>query len=41
MSHKKLRRLLIKLKLKKIIYNIKLNEQNKIINIVNAFSKMN
>ena len=40
MSYKKLRKLLIELRLEKIIYDIKLSEQNKMMNIINDFSKM-
>ena len=40
MSYEKLRRLLIKLRSEEMIYNIKLNEQNEMMNIINNFSKM-
>ena len=40
MSYKKLRRLLIEQEFKEIIYDIKLNEQNKIMNTINDFSKI-
>ena len=39
MNHKKLRKLLIELRLEKMIYDIKLSEQNKMMNIINDFSK--
>ena len=41
MSYEKLKRLLIKLRSEKMIYDIKLNEQNEMINIINDFSKTN
>ena len=40
MSYEKLRRLLIKLRLEKMIYNIKLSEQNEMMNIINNSLKI-
>ena len=39
MNYEKLKRLLIKLRSEEMIYNIKLSEQNEIMNIINDFSK--
>ena len=39
-SYEKLKRLLIKSKSEKIIYDIKLNKQNKMINTIKIFSKI-
>ena len=39
MNYKKLRRLLIELRSERMIYNIKLSEQNEMMNTINDFSK--
>ena len=39
MSYEKLRKLLIKSKSEEMIYDIKLNEQNKMMNTINNFLK--
>ena len=39
MSYKRLRRFLIELRSERIIYDIKFNEQNEVMNIINDFSK--
>ena len=40
MSYEKLKRLLIELRSERMIYDIKLNEQNEMMNIINNFSKI-
>ena len=39
MNYEKLKRLLIKLRSEEMIYDIKLSEQNEMMNIINDFSK--